>query len=287
MINTVMGTSGLFSMRANPTIHPLAQLSMLGKSMMYASIRNFTVGSALEFGGAIASKTFDEFIGSLGKAAGKMMSTVGLATMSMAFVLDYVLPFLPFIYFLFAITSWVKAIFEAIVAMPLWALAHIRIDGEGLGGPGATQGYFLLLEIFLRPILILFGLIASIQIFSALVFVMNDIFDLVVTNVSGFNHQGEMTGTVASALNTMRGPIDEFFFTALYVIMCYMLALGCFKLIDYIPNTILRWFGVSATPFTAQAGDSGGQILQQSYQLATWSTQKIEGGKLAALIGTR
>ena len=54
---------------------------------------------------------------------------------------------MPFIYFFFALAGWIKSIFEAVVAMPLRALAHLRIDGEGLPGPGATNGYFLLLEI--------------------------------------------------------------------------------------------------------------------------------------------
>ena len=126
---------------------------------------------------------------------------------------------------MFAISGWIKSIFEAIVAMPLWALAHLRIDGEGLAGPGATNGYFLLLEIFLRPILIVFGFVASINIFSALVNVLNQIFDLVIANLGGLDEELEAniaTGAVAgvaSVSNMSRGPLDEFFFTAMYAII--------------------------------------------------------------------
>ena len=63
-------------------------------------------------------------------------------------MLFYIIPFMPFIYFFFAVGTWVKAIFEAMVGVPLWALAHIRIDGQGLPGDAAMNGYYLLLEIF-------------------------------------------------------------------------------------------------------------------------------------------
>ena len=153
-INLVFGTEGIFSMRKNTDIHPLAQLSGLGKSMMEASVRNFGVG----FLGGGASQLLPGYVGDLGKAASGFLQTIGITTMAMSFVLFYVLPMMPFLYFLFAVSGWIKSIFEAIVAMPLWALAHIvRMDGEGLPGPAATNGYFLILEIFLRPMLIVFG----------------------------------------------------------------------------------------------------------------------------------
>jgi conjugal transfer/type IV secretion protein DotA/TraY len=291
-INALFGTSGLYSMRQNATIHPLAQLTTLGKGMMFACLNNLTVGLEMSASGSALANTSDTFlptkiVGALMSVAGNALLSISMMTMSMAFVLAYVLPFMPFIYYFFALGSWVKAIFEAIVAMPLWALAHIRIDGEGLGGPGATQGYFLILEIFLRPILILFGLIASLQIFAALVTVMNQIFDLVVMNAGGFDQQGEQSGAVATAINFYRGPIDRFFFTLLYVIMCFMLGTGCFKLIDTIPNTMLRWLGVSVSPFTAQAGDTGGAMLEKSYQISSLVTQKptAMSGQLGTLFG--
>jgi conjugal transfer/type IV secretion protein DotA/TraY len=284
-INALFGTSGIYSIRANADTHPLAQLSTLGKGMMYASLRNFAMGSGISVAGGI-SKAINDFVGTMGKVAGEFISTVGLATMAMAFVLCYVLPFLPFMYFMFALSGWLKAIFEAIVAMPLWALAHIRIDGEGLAGPGASQGYFLILEIFLRPILIVFGLLASIQIFSALVSVLNEIFPLMLANVGGFDRKTEAAsgGLIASLVAFARGPIDQFFFTVLYVILCYMMGLGCFKMIDFIPNTILRWVGLSLPTITEQANDGAGAALERSYQAATLSTQKVQGGALAAIL---
>jgi conjugal transfer/type IV secretion protein DotA/TraY len=284
-VNTIFGTSGLFSMRKNTDIHPLAQLSVLGKGMMYASIRNFTGGKMLEEIGVILDK--DGPGRALGEMIGSFFVTMGMATMAMSFVLYYVIPFMPFIYFIFAVGAWVKAIFEAMVGMPLWALAHIRIDGEGMPGQAATQGYFLILEIFLRPILIVFGLLASIQVFSALVAVMNEIFLLVTANLGGFDKASEEAAIGISMVNYARNPLDQFFFTAIYVILCYMLGLGCFKLVDNIPDAITRWLGVAISPMADKTGDIEGKFVGDLYQGATMATQKLSGGQLAAILANR
>lgn len=272
LINMVLGTSGIFDMRNNTDVHPLAQLSALGKGMMDAAIRNaaIAVGGAI---GANALKIFDDFASDASKSISNFFSSMVVATIGIAAVLYYVLPLLPFIYFFFAVSGWIKSIFEAVVAMPLWALAHIRIDGEGLPGPGATNGYFLLLEIFLRPILILTGFIASISIFGAVVTTLNFIFDIVVANVGGFDYatdntiqQGGGVPGMITMLQFSRGPIDEFFYTGMYTVICYMIGIACFKLIDQIPNKILRWAGVSASTFQENAGDPASQLTNQVYK---------------------
>ena len=158
-INLFLGTDGLFNMRKNRDVHPLAQLSSVGRSLIQSAIRSL--------GLAIGSGVAGQLENTLGLGTGIFM-TVATIGLTVGFVLFYVVPFLPFIYFFFALGGWVKGIFEAMVGAPLWALAHIRIDNDGLTGKAALDGYFLVLEVFLRPILIVFGLIASIATYSAL-----------------------------------------------------------------------------------------------------------------------
>jgi conjugal transfer/type IV secretion protein DotA/TraY len=275
-INAVFGTSGIFDMLKNTDIHPLAQLSALGKSMMEAAIRNMGVGLV---GGKVGAAMGD-FVGTSLHAASAFMGTVGKTMMAMSFVLYYVLPLMPFIYFLFAVSGWIKSIFEAIVAMPLWALAHIRIDGEGLPGPGATNGYFLLLEIFLRPVLTVFGLLASVTIFASLVQVLNEIFSMVVLNATGYN-MAENSDT-DNLKDFMRGPVDRFFYTVIYVIICYLIGVSCFKLIDLIPAKILRWAGVSAESHS-EGQEAAEKLLQKTYAGTQVISGSVKGGALAAL----
>ena len=140
--------------------------------MIEASIRNIGGGAAL---GAVSMLSIP-YLGTAAGAASSLLLTVASITISMGFLLFYVIPFMPFLYFFFAVGGWIKTIFEAMVGAPLWALAHLRIDGDGLPGDAAMKGIYMIFEIFLRPILIIFGLLAAFIIFSAMVKVLNEIF---------------------------------------------------------------------------------------------------------------
>lgn len=300
-INVIFGADGLFDMRrpptagvfanpqGNPGVHPLALLSSLGRSLIEAAIRNLGVAAGGTLGGGLM-----QILGAGGSSgavalqtATSFAGTVASTIIMIGVMLYYVLPFMPFIYFFFALGGWVKSIFEAMVAMPIWALAHIRIDGDGLPGPGASNGYYLLLEIFIRPVLILAGLIGSIVIFGAMVQVLNQIFDLMVSNTSGAPRE---TGDVAF-VNFYRGPIDELFFSIMYAAIVYMTGLSCFKLIDSVPNNILRWMGVSVSTFQENADDQVGKISQSIYQKGNVTVGQISGftqnnsGAVAAMLG--
>lgn len=261
-INAIFGTSGLFDMCKNTDIHPLAQLSAVGKGLIDSAITKIaaTVGVGLIGGTGLLQGHF----GAAAMSAAGFLGTVAAIGLLVGFILFYVLPFMPFIYFFFAVGGWVKSIFEAMVGVPLWALAHLRIDGEGLPGQAAAGGYFLLVEIFLRPILIIFGLLAAIVIFAAQVKVLNEIFYLAASNISGTNPQnvggcatGSLSGLTVAELGNLpmeellrRGPIDEFFFTVIYAIIVYMMGTASFKLIDAIPNSILsRWLNAGVGGF--------------------------------------
>lgn len=279
-INLILGTNALFDMCENSETHPLAQLSTLGKGLVDASIRNFGFGIA----GGIGSMFVGQFGPALSAASG-FATSIASITILLGFILFYIIPFLPFLYFLFAVGGWVKGLFEAMVGVPLWALAHIRIDGEGLPGDAAAGGYFLIFEIFIRPILIIFGLLASLLIFSAMIKVLNEIFHLAVSNLSGFNPASEelcgkkLTGgstPPTGSIDYFRGPVDQFFFTIVYAILVYMTGMSSFKLIDMIPNQILRWTGQGLATFNDSAGEPADGIVQK---------MAIGGGLLGQVTG--
>ncbi len=285
ILNALFGTEGLFSMRRNQNVHPLAQLTGVGRSLIETSIRNLTYASIGGAGGALIASMVSEATGEAAAIISKFLVTFAMLGLTAGFILFYVVPFLPFIYFFFAFGGWVKGIFEAMVGAPLWALAHLRIDGNGLSGQAAVSGYFLIFEVFLRPILIVFGLLASISIFSALVSVMNQVFDLVIANTGGFDVTAELTGAVASEIASMRSAVDEFFFTVIYTIIVYLMGMSSFKLVDLIPNNILRWMGQSVATFGDQREDSGQSLVGTSTIGAQQTLGSVGGGleKLAGL----
>ncbi len=277
-INMVFGTQGLLNILENDGVHPLAMLSYTGKAMVDASLRNLFAGVV---GQGIGEILGDNFFGALAKTASGFIVQFSLITLSIGFMLFYILPLMPFIYFFFAFGGWIKSIFEAVVAMPLWALAHIKIDGEGLPGPWATNGYFLLFEIFLRPTLIIAGFLASISLFAALVNVLHDVFHLLTLTATGYDMEAEIfttSSTLPGGSDTMdfwRSPLDELFYTVIYTVIVYMIGLSCFKLIDQIPNNIMRWMGVTVSTFRETAGDPAGELSGKMYKATQMTNAQI------------
>lgn len=251
-MNMLLGTEGLAAMRtSNRHLHPLAQLVAVGKGLVDSAVFDMAASSVTAFlGGALSAFKKTKGIAEFSEAVSKVFYSLSFMGLTAGFVLFYILPFLPFIYFYFAVASWVKSIFEAMVGVPLWALAHLRLDGDGLPGDAAQNGYFLIMEIFLRPILTVVGLIAAIGIFATQVRVLNLIWDLVAANTAGFTPNADILGMgEVDDADFRRGIIDQFFFTIIYTIICYMMALASFKLVDKIPDNILRWAGAGVSSF--------------------------------------
>lgn len=272
IISGFFGVNGLFSIRDNANVHPMAQLSTLGKSLVERSVSLLGMGVVATMFQPWIPENYAGLRSALGVFSSFAFSVLSIGA-SAGFVLYYIIPLLPFIYFFFAVAGWVKAIFEAMVGVPLWALAHIRIDGNGLPGDAAQTGYFLILEIMLRPILIVFGLIASVTIYAASVHVLNDIFNVAVANVSGVDIMAGMNASGGISLENIRGAIDTFFYTIMYVVIVYMLGMSSFKLIDLIPGSMLRWIGSGASAFQ----DGGEGAANQLVGYGTMGSQMVFG----------
>lgn len=275
-LNWLFGTQGLFDLRdpANQNVHPLAQMSAMGKSLVEASIRNLGLAVGGSIIGSIAGSSSSALDVGAEAVSGILFMIVSM-TLGAGIILYYVLPFMPFVYFFFALGSWIKEVFEAMVGVPLWALAHLRIDGDGLPGEAARSGYFMIFEIFLRPIMILFGLLAAVSIFAAMAAVLNTVFTIAVVNAGGtnFGNSGTVTFTEFA-----RGPIDQLFYTILYAVLMYIIAMSSFKMIDLIPNQVMRWLGVSINTFASQTGDSAQQLMSNAQIQGLGKVDQAMGG---------
>lgn len=291
IINMIFGTTGLFDMRENidAGIHPLAALTAVGNSLINSTIMSLGglgMGTAM---GAAGLFTGSGALLHIGKAIGSIAVQVGMLGLSLGFILYYVLPMLPFIYFFFSFGGWVKAIFQAMVGLPLWAVAHLRIDGDGVPGQMAMDGYYMIFEIFARPIMLLVSLIASVTIFSAMVRVLNGIWDLVLTNLVGNRPDGTEAVTpsiTVGLLDSMGNTVDFLFYTAIYAIFVYMLAMSSFKLIDEIPNYFMRWMGKQISGFgEGERSDASGQGLVQNVYMGS-EALKAQFGQGAGVLGS-
>ena len=123
--------------------------------------------------------------------------------------------------------------------------------------------------------MILFGLIAAVSVFASMASVLNAIFDIAVVNANGTNFAN--MGTV-SLTEFARGPVDQLFYTVMYAVLMYIIAMSSFKMIDLIPNQILRWLGVSVNAFAGQTGDSAAGLMQNVQQQGLGKVSQAIGG---------
>lgn len=249
-INAVLGTGFIFNFSDNMETHPLAQLVTFGRSLLEASANNLLQGSAMAASGGLIS-VGNEDVASALKKTSSFFITVASLLFSAGFMLYYVLPMLPFVYFFFAMLSWVKAVFEALIGAPLWAASHLSLKGQGFGSPKSRGGYLLLFEILMRPIITVFALIASLAIFSAFIMMLQDLLAPIYSNMGRADIAEIIAGTAKT--ENLRGIIEVFFFKIFYILLIYMIAMSSFKLIDTIPNGFMRWFGGGAKSFAADA----------------------------------
>jgi conjugal transfer/type IV secretion protein DotA/TraY len=253
----------------------LVQLTAMGKGIVDQALFNIMVGAGIEFAGG-AMQQIDSY-----KTVGKGLDTIGDAWFTVAMlglgigmILYYIVPFMPFLYFFFSVVKWVQSIFESMIGMPMWALAHLRIDGDGIPGKAAADGYFLLLEVLIRPALTVISLVASLVLFTGMVYALNDMFDLMMVNLAGY--YPPTTGSMTLDQNLKSGSIDLFFYTILYAVLAYMMALSCFKLIDQIPAEILRWIGSEAKNIIDDQGNKNVESLIQNVYMGNFGMPLVQ-----------
>lgn len=298
-VNETFSGDALLSLRKNQGVHPLAQMTAMGSSIIEKTLNYLAKGMATSALGGIASqdtysadpeisKHVGQAYGEAGRAFSSVFMMLAFTGLTSGFILYYVIPFMPFIYFFFACGRWVKTVFEAMVGIPLWALAHLRIDGEGIPAQAAANGYYLILEIMLRPLLTLLGMVAAISIFTVMATMLNFMFDLVIDNLAGhdMNQASANPGALEKMVNNMRGSLDQFFYTVLYAILLYMMALACFKMIDNVPKGILQWIGAGVASFGDKAPDPTENLVTYAGYGGSSMTEGLKGGIQDASFGT-
>ncbi len=164
-----------------------------------------------------------------------LFAVIGLGFSVCGLALLFLLPLLPFFRLFLAVVAWLLEAFEAVVALPLVALAHLNPTGEGLSGPVARQAYWLWLRLFMRPILTLFGFVIGLALFMLAISFLNVMF-LHLTAPLTAAHGGTVLG-VRTAL------------ALLYAVLAYAATNAAFKGINLLPDRTLHWLSLqSATP---------------------------------------
>lgn len=150
-----------------------------------------------------------------------------------AFMFSVVLPSMPYLLFLIVVVGWVLGVLQTIMVVPLWALLHMTPERTFVGSQ--SQGYLLLLSLFVRPSLALIGLYMGILISDPIInFVVSSFFAIrgVIDGGDFFPGLNQLVylGTFMWWLTVLS-----------YVLLAVLYM--CFALPQMLPGTVLSWIG--------------------------------------------
>lgn len=211
-------------------LYPMAELINLGTQMVTMAIGGYVAVAALSLVGGTkilgSGPGVDTLItGPVGDLIGMMLTLL----LGAGLLLKYYIPLIPWIRVLFAVLSWVISVFEAVVIVPLLALANLSTDGEGLFTQTGRNLWISSLQVILRPIMTVIGFVASLLIFNAIVGYVNDTYNVAI-NLSGYG-------------GGFYYPISVVVYSIIYVVVVYSLINSTFKIMEELPSAAMKWMG--------------------------------------------
>ncbi len=298
-------------------VNPILFIHNLGLSLLGLA-GSLWVGTAITLFGLYVAAYFCSGQLPFGQAIAGVMDwlkpilmAIVTALFSTGLILAYYVPLYPYIIYTFASIGWFITVIEAMVAAPLVCLGFTHPEGHDFLGR-AEQGLMLLLSVFLRPVLLVIGLIsAMILSYVALLLLNTGYVGVIVSLYGNPNYDGTANGSLlgnateigrVQALQGFQswglagaggsilmaivvGPTLLMIFT----MMVYMIIQQCFSLIHVLPENIMDWIGAPkaqthigqmAQQMEASAGkfgDTAGGIGKQSMDTGRGALgQKIE-----------
>lgn len=194
----------------------------LGAKLFGESIDKWPLIGSLVGGGS-------KFLAEVGFMLVSVTKIVVLVLLAVGLVHAYLIPMLPYVFMLFFVTGMLILIGEGLVAAPIWAFMHVRMDGQDFVDQVQKPGYMIAFNLLLRPALAVFGLALSMVIFSASIFFMNETFHIA----------SQMAMPDAQGLSF----VAIFSMLILQVYLHYQIAIRSFQLIVQVPDRVTRWFG--------------------------------------------
>ncbi|MGE4337832.1 MAG: DotA/TraY family protein, partial [Pigmentiphaga sp.] len=168
-------------------------------------------------------------------------------------LLSLYIPLIPFLTWFSGLVAWSSSVFEGLIAAQLWAMNHITTDGEGLG-PRTERGYGYLINMLLRPLLMVLGFFLASGLAIGLGTLFLQMWGAAIANVQGNS---------ATGLASIVGLV------VIFSISVIVLVQSIFNLIHELPDRVLGWLG---TGLDARFGRELDHEIKQSATTAIrWS----------------
>ena len=214
--------------------YPLAQLANTGHSVLGTG--------ALLWGGVTLVQAVSTLKGfgfslGIGVAVSSLLNafaTIGTAMIVSGLMISFYLPVLPFLRVAFSVLTWMVSVFEAVVMVPVAALAHLVSTGDGLtaGQPQLRTAWIMWLNVLMRPVLTVMGFVGGMLIYNTFAVYFHTTFS-----------QG--ASSVISSNNYFMALVAKVCYSVIYLGTLYTAANTSFKLLDIFPENLIRWMGGS------------------------------------------
>lgn len=193
---------------------------------------------------------------------GRIASMVLMAMVVLGLIFAVYIPLIPFITWYTALLSYFSSVVEGLVAAQVWAFSHLNSDGEGMGQK-TERGYIYMLNMLLRPSLMVMGFF-----FASSISVLLGTFLFQEIGTAIANAQG----------NSFTGPMTIFGIIVAVMLMLLTLIQTVFNLIYEVPDRTIAWFGHGMEARMAKEMDRA--VEGKMDQSARW------GGNLTLMTGS-
>jgi conjugal transfer/type IV secretion protein DotA/TraY len=253
---------------------PFGGLMGLGQTLMDVSLGAFAAAGILASGtGTAAATVWNVLTGNWTAAAATVAIHPLISFLSVpifilltsilvpGMIIAYVLPMVPYVMWMAGVCGWIILVCEAMIAVPLWMLAHMTIGGDGLHGR-AIEGWGLLFNVMFRPVLMILGLFLSYFVFDCMSWLIRESFGIAV-------------GFILANGWFVTNLIGIVVLLNIFVMLHVTTAIMSFRMIALLPHHLPRLLGFTA----ANRVDT-----EAFYQQAAWGAgQAVTGGTARSL----
>ncbi|MFN7114268.1 MAG: DotA/TraY family protein [Alphaproteobacteria bacterium] len=247
---------GMFHIANDANTYPFTRLVEIGHNIMGLFGGMLLVLSVMQYG-------LGYFSGGVNSALANLLNSGLMMGVMAGAMISFYIPVLPLIRTTFAAMTWIISVFEAVAMVPIAALNFLTSVGEGMG---AREVWILWLNVLLRPVLVVIGYVGATLVFNAFAIYFSTNF----ANGMAALYSGTMSGITMF--------MSYLAYTVIYVGAIYTAANTTFKMLDMIPDAMMRWIGGRAdTSFTDD--NSAGMMyaaagLAQSFKTANPNPKK-------------
>ncbi|ECB1040883.1 hypothetical protein EU237_23065 [Salmonella enterica subsp. enterica serovar Schwarzengrund] len=242
------------------TANPVVAIINIGLSLINFALVTYGVMTTVVLGIGTAANVIPGGVISATTLVTPLVTGLLFALFWAGIRMAYVIAWKPFIVWFGAIIGWLVLVVESMFAAPLWMVAHLAPDQDGVVGK-MGQGYMLILSLILRPVLMVIGFVVALSLMTPCLMLIN----------AFIAFTGDTIGVGAAAF------IGKIVMITIYLKVVEETMNKLFGLIHSIPDSILQWIGGG---LSRSMGDYANGIEGGS----SHTTEKIGGGSKQAVM---